>query len=176
MNRYIAEFEKVSFEQFEKDVEIHKENARLLRNYDINDVYNNITLPTRATAGSAGYDFFFPFPLANIPCEHSIIIPTGIKCKMDDGWVLGLFPKSRLGNSYRVRLDDTVAIIDSDYYNCEINEGHILVKITNHDGNHRDLMISHNASYCQGIFFQYGLAKGDNVTNKRIGGFGNTGR
>ena len=182
MNRYIAEFEKVSFEQFKKDVEslqiaykYNWENA-LRCNYDIKDIYDNIKLPVRATCGSAGYDFFSPFPLINLECEHSVAIPTGIKCKIDNDWTLILFPKSGLGNNYRLKLDGTVGIIDADYYNCENNEGHILVKLTNHDSCHRSIMIPQGKSYCQGIFFQYGLTKGDNVTYKRVGGFGSTGK
>lgn len=178
MNRYIAEFEKISFEQFERDTKnIHKyHNACLLNcNYDLNDIYNDIKLPTRATVGSAGYDFFFLFPMSIIGHDQSLIIPTGLKCRIDTGWLLGLFPKSGLGNKYRARLDDTVAIIDSDYYNCESNEGHILVKISNHDSCCRDIVLEQGKAFCQGIFLQYGLVSGDNVTNIRIGGFGSTG-
>ena len=51
----IAKFEKVSFEQFEKD---------WLKNFpdtaDVKAVYDSIKLPQRATTGSAGYDFYAP--------------------------------------------------------------------------------------------------------------------
>lgn len=48
----IAEFEKVSFEQFEKDwLKAYPETE------DVKSIYDSIKLPVRATVGSAGYDF-----------------------------------------------------------------------------------------------------------------------
>ena len=49
----IAEFKKVSLTQYIEDMK---------KNFDLNeesikDFYNNISLPKRATVGSAGYDF-----------------------------------------------------------------------------------------------------------------------
>jgi dUTP pyrophosphatase len=53
----IAKFSKVSFGQFEKDwLEIYPD----AKNDGIKEIYDNIKLPLRATAGSAGYDFFLP--------------------------------------------------------------------------------------------------------------------
>ena len=70
-------------------------------------------LPRRATTGSAGYDFHIPAALTLAPGE-TVKIPTGIRAKMDDGWVLQIFPRSGLGFKYRVQLNNTVGIIDSD--------------------------------------------------------------
>lgn len=174
MNRDIARFEKVSFEQFLRDVMDCFSKTSLLRRMDLNKVYNEIKLPERATVGSAGYDFFYPFSNTSIVCKDNIIIPTGIKCYMEDGWWLGLYPKSSMGIGYKTRLDDTVSVIDGDYYNCESNEGHIFVKITNEDKNGRTLVLQNGRAYCQGIFLQYGIAVGDNVTAIRTGGLGST--
>lgn len=66
----IAKFEKVSFEQFKKDWEYYNEN--------IQEIYDNIKLPKRATKGSAGYDFFAPISLTLAPGK-TIKIPTGIR-------------------------------------------------------------------------------------------------
>ena len=60
----------------------------------------------------------------------TIKIPTGIRCILKEGFVLKEYPRSGLGFKYRVRLDNTVGIIDSDYYKSD-NEGHIFIKITN---------------------------------------------
>lgn len=57
MNK-VADFEKVSFEQFEKDGKKHIFNARFV---DMGKVYENITLPVRATKQSAGHDIRIPF-------------------------------------------------------------------------------------------------------------------
>ena len=42
---------------------------------------------------------------------------------------LSIFPRSGLGFKHRLQLDNTVGIIDSDYYGSS-NEGHIFIKIT----------------------------------------------
>ena len=61
---------------------------------DFSEVYQAIRLPRRATAGSAGYDFFAPFDFTLAPGEE-ITIPSGIRAKMDPGCVLMIFPRSR---------------------------------------------------------------------------------
>jgi len=110
----VAKFEKVSREQFKKDM---LNNNIILDNID--DIYDKIKLPTRATAMSAGHDFFAPFKLS-LKAHDSIIIPTGIRCKMDDGWVLNIYPRSGQGFKYGFRLYNTVGIIDADYYKTKI--------------------------------------------------------
>ena len=119
----VAKFEKVTYEQFEKDAALEIKESN-----DIKGIYNDILLPKRATFGSAGYDFFAPYSFTLKPSD-TILIPTGIKVKIEDGWFLALFPRSGQGFKYRLQLDNTVGIIDSDYYFAK-NEGHILVKIT----------------------------------------------
>lgn len=88
-----------------------------------------IPLPRRATAGSAGYDFVCPVDVTLAPGE-AVTIPTGIRCEMEPGWVLLLFPRSGLGFRHRLSLANTVGVIDSDYFHAD-NEGHILVRIVN---------------------------------------------
>lgn len=131
MNK-IAKFEKVSFEQFEKDwMKNFPETA------DVRAVYDGIKLPKRATVGSAGYDFYAPADICFKKGE-STLVPTGIRCKIEEGWVLSIYPRSGLGFKHRCQLDNTVGIIDSDYYNSS-NEGHIMIKIScdAHDEGHK---------------------------------------
>ena len=120
----ITHFEKVSFEQFQKDI---LKNTNIKNK--IEEMYDNIQLPKRATIGSAGYDFFLPFDIVLKP-QESIIIPTGIRCQMNDEYVLQIYPRSSLGFKFRLQLDNVVGIIDSDYYYA-CNEGHIMIKISN---------------------------------------------
>ena len=120
----ITHFEKVSFEQFQKDI---LKNTKIKNK--IEEMYDNIQLPKRATIGSAGYDFFLPFDIVLKP-QESIIIPTGIRCQMNDEYVLQIYPRSSLGFKFRLQLDNVVGIIDSDYYYA-CNEGHIMIKISN---------------------------------------------
>lgn len=164
----IAKFEKVSFEQFEKD---------WLKNFPdtsaVRAVYDGIKLPKRATTGSAGYDFYAP---DNIVFEQgkSTLVPTGIRCKIEDGWVLSLYPRSGLGFKHRCQLDNTVGIIDSDYYNSS-NEGHIMIKIScdAHDSGHT-AAVAGGDGFSQGIFTQFGITVDDDADGIRDGGFGST--
>ena len=119
----IAKFEKVSFEQFKSDWEDTFPGKN-----DVNEVYDGIKLPKRATTGSAGYDFYTPKAFTLKPGE-TVKIPTGIRVRIDDGWVLKLYPRSGLGFKFRLQFNNTVGIIDSDYFNSS-NEGHIFCKIT----------------------------------------------
>ena len=47
---------------------------------------------------------------------NNIQLPTGIRCKLDDGYVLKIYPGSSLGFKFRMSLANTVGIIDADYY------------------------------------------------------------
>ncbi len=129
-------------------------------------------LPKRATVGSAGYDFYSPVALTLAPGETAKI-PTGIRAEMENGWVLQLFPRSGLGFKYRVQLNNTVGIIDSDYYYSD-NEGHILIKITNANTEGKTLTLAAGEAFAQGIFLPFGITKDDDVSEIRNGGFGST--
>ena len=168
----VGEFEKVSYEQFScavKDVFAGADES-LAMDF-ITDAYEHIMLPTRATSGSAGYDFKSPFPFVLKPGQ-SIKIPTGIRVKIDDGWWLACLPRSGLGFKYQVRLANTVGVVDSDYYYSS-NEGHIFLKFVNSGS--RSIEVDAGNGIAQGIFVPYGLTYSDNVTDIRNGGMGSTG-
>lgn len=131
MNK-VAKFELVSFEQFKKAWMDKNTTSRTdWTNEELLDIYNEIKLPTRGTKGSAGYDFFTPINIS-VRYGESVVIPTGIRCRIEDGWFLNINPRSGSGFKYGIRLANTHGIIDSDYYNDK-NEGHIMVKIVNND-------------------------------------------
>lgn len=161
--KQVARFEKVSLSRFEKDFDLDC-NAKA--------VYDSIRLPKRATSGSAGYDFFAPVSVTLSPGE-SVRIPTGIRVKIQGGWVLKCYPRSGLGFKYRLQMDNTVGIIDSDYYNSD-NEGHIFAKITNDTHDDKTVTISAGTGFMQGIFVEYGITFDDNAEEIRNGGFGST--
>ena len=131
-------------------------------------------MPRRATKGSAGYDLYSPIDFDLAP-EETIKIPTGIRCKMDEGWVLQCYPRSGLGFKYRLQLNNTVGIVDEDYYHSD-NEGHIFLKLTNDTNENRTVLISSGNGIAQGIFMEYGITCDDSVKGVRNGGFGSTGR
>lgn len=172
MNR-IAKFEKVSFKQFWGDyIDIFKYGTESYEVEMLRNIYNRIELPTRATNGSAGYDFKSPMDIKLQPSE-TIKIPTGIRCKIEDGWVLQLYPRSSFGFKYRLQLDNTVGIIDSDYYGSN-NEGHIMVKITNDSNEGKRFKVNIGQGFVQGIFVPYGITVDDKADKERKGGFGST--
>ena len=163
MNR-IAEFMKVSKEQFVKDFsELSDKSA---------EIYENLIIPTRAPSGSAGYDFKSPIDFTLAPGE-TIKIPTGIRARIDDGWVLMIFPRSGLGFKYRLQLNNTVGVIDSDYFGSD-NEGHIMIKMTNCSNEGKTISVAAGEGFAQGIFMPYGITIDDDVTDIRNGGFGST--
>ena len=139
---------------------------------NIEEIYENIKLPRRATAGSAGYDFFAPVRLILAPGE-TIKIPTGIRVEMEPEWVLKCYPRSGLGFKYRLQLNNTVGIIDSDYFYSD-NEGHMFSKITNDTNEEKTIDIAQGEGFMQGIFVEYGITLDDDVTDVRNGGFGST--
>lgn len=158
----MAGFEKVSEKQFNQDL------IKLLNVSD--DKYANIIIPRRATSGSAGYDFTSPVDFVLRPGEM-IKIPTGIRCRINEGYVLEIYPRSSIGFKYQTMLANTVGIIDSDYYYAD-NEGHIIIGLMNMGD--RELVIKAGERFAQGLFKQYFLVEEEDVVSKRTGGFGST--
>ena len=163
----IAKFHKVSAERFMAD---WKDTFPETAEETIADIYNKIKLPVRATAGSAGYDFFSPVDITLNPGE-TVKIPTGIRVEMEQDWVLKCYPRSGLGFKYRLQLNNTVGIIDSDYFYSD-NEGHIFSKITNDSNESKSVSIQAGTGFMQGIFVEYGITVDDDAQGIRNGGFG----
>lgn len=164
----IAKFEKVSFGQFYESWASDFGGTE----DDIRKIYDSIQLPRRATAGSAGYDIFSPVDFTIAPGE-SLKIPTGIRCRIDEGWVLKIYPRSGLGFKFRLQLNNTIGIIDSDYYFSD-NEGHIFIKVMNDTNEGKTVELKAGNGFAQGIFVEYGITEDDDATEIRNGGFGST--
>lgn len=174
MNR-MAEFSNVSFQQFKNDwIDTFPELMNGLSNDDIDehirDIYDNIKLPKRATAQSAGYDFFSPMSFVLEP-NDSIKIPTGIRCEMYDGWTMLLFIRSSLGFKHGLSMPTSVSVIDSDYFDAD-NEGHIMVKLRNNGT--KSVRVNKGDGFVQGVFVPFGITLDDNTTTERTGGIGST--
>lgn len=166
----VAEFFKVSPKQFMESI---RDTKPSLSDSEILDIHNHVLkLPERATKGSAGYDFVAPFDITLSPGQTTKI-PTGIRAKMEPGWVLMIFPRSGLGFKYRLQLNNTVGIIDEDYFYSD-NEGHIFIKITNDSNEGKMLQIKAGDAFAQGIFVPFGITMNDKCDGVRNGGFGST--
>ena len=170
MNR-IGKFHKVSFEQFKGD---WQDTFGELPEEELRGIYEGVRLPTRATSGSAGYDFFTPIALSLGPGE-TVKVPTGIRAEIDEGWVLQIYRRSGLGFKYRLQLDNTVGIIDADYCRAE-NQGHIFIKITNDSLKQNTLTVKKGDAFAQGIIMSYFLTEDDDASALRSGGLGSTDR
>lgn len=180
----IATFEKTSFYIFREglfdSVKKSNQNSRIkfvtsefgFDSDKMEKAYESVCIPKRKTKGSAGYDFVCPIDVELNPGEE-VVIPTGIRCRIDDGWVLKIYPRSGLGFKYRCRIANTIPIIDSDYYYSD-NEGHILVDIVN-EGN-KKMILNTGDRFAQGIFVEFGITTDDETDGIRNGGFGSTGR
>lgn len=146
MARY---FEKISFNQFKKDIK------------DDIELYNSYNLPDRKTIGAAGYDFEALYDFVLKPGEI-MKIPTGIKANMNIDEVLLLTDRSSMGFKWNVRLCNQIGVIDSDYYNNSDNEGHIFIRIQN-EGD-KDYIVKKGDGIIQGMFIKYLTV--DNENNK----------
>ena len=163
----MAQFSKVSFEQFARSAT----DKLGITPQEAICVYESIILPKRATSGSAGYDFFTPVKIELAPGE-SLSVPTGIRARIDEGWVLMLYPRSGLGFKYGMKLANTVGVIDSDYYYSD-NEGHIIAKITN-TSTDKTITVEAGKGFIQGVFTPFGITVDDEADGVRNGGFGST--
>ncbi len=132
---------------------------------------DDIVLPCRATCNSAGYDFFAPFSFELAPSQ-TLLVQTGIKAKMNKDVALFIFPRSGLGFKYRLRLCNTVGIIDADYYDNPKNEGHIMIKLSC-EGD-VPVKVEKGSAFAQGVFLPYFTTEDDVQTALREGGFGST--
>ncbi len=155
----MRKFEKISLEEFEKTGEAK-------------DLYEKIKMPERKTKASAGYDFSSPIN-CNIKSGESVLIPTGIKCKIPADEVLMIFIRSSLGVKHNIKLSNQTGIIDSDYYNNEDNEGHIFIALEN--SGKINFKINIGDRIAQGLFTKYYTVVDEKeVIAKRKGGFGST--
>ena len=157
MDRY---FEKISFEQFKKDIKD-----------DIN-LYEEYKLPIRKTKFSAGYDFLAIEDFEIKPGEIKKI-PTGYKANFLGDEMLMLLVRSSMGFKYNLRLCNQVGIIESDYYNNPDNEGHMFIALQN-EGD-KVYNVKKGDAYAQGVFTKF-LTCGDIVNEERVSGIGSTNR
>ena len=153
----MRDFEKISFEQFKKDIGDNKE------------LYNSYKLPSRNSTNAAGYDFYLIKDIEIKPNEI-IKIPTGIKAYFQPDEVLFIIVRSSTGFKYNIRLVNQVGVIDADYYNNKDNEGHIFIKIQN-EGT-QTIKFNAGDHLAQGIFINFLKAKSDkNIESERTSNY-----
>lgn len=173
--RKVAKFRKVSFEQFKHDMIDCGFNPP---DAVMKEAYDAIKLPVRATAGSAGYDFFSPIPfaLSNMTVNpRGTTFPTGIQCELHPDFCLIMIPKSGLGIKQYSRLGNCLGLIDRDYIFSD-NEGDIFVNIRSDIPGNPPVEIKAGQAICQGVILPFGTTDDDETTEARNGGLGSTGK
>ena len=142
------------------------------RGFEVVSAYinNNISLPKRKTAASAGYDIESAEEIILEPGKVTLV-PTGLKAYMQADEYLGLHVRSGFSIKNVISCINSQGIIDADYYNA-LNEGHIIVALVNRGD--KEVSISKSDRFVQGIFYQFFTAKEEEVTNVRVGGFGSS--
>lgn len=169
MNK-VAEFKKISFKQFKKDVNDTSIYRVIDDNYFI-ELYEDIVIPKRSTDGSAGHDICIPFDINLLP-NDTLKVPTGIRCEMKKEWVMLIFPRSSMGIKKGLRILNTIPVIDSDYAYAD-NEGHIFICIKNESN--KVMKLKKGDKIVQGVFVPFGVADNKEINCKRTGGIGSTG-
>lgn len=168
--KVVGKFHKVSLEQFTKDFLENKD----MQDFEIKKVYTDVlSTPVRSSVGSAGHDFILTEDISLNPGE-TVKVLTGIRAEVSEGWYLMLAPRSGLGSKFRMQLNNTVGIIDSDYFEAD-NEGHIMATITNDSNEDKVLTLKAGDRFMQGIFVPYGITEDDVPLGKRTGGYGSSG-
>lgn len=172
-----------------------------IRGFEIVSTFNNINLPKRATKHAAGYDFeasedvlipsIWKSGVANalklaLNKEQAFIdeamlkqmkptlVPTGVKAYMGEEEFLQLCNRSSNPLKNFLLLGNGVGVIDSDYYNNDANEGHIMFQFLNFGL--KDMTIKKGERIGQGIFLPFLKADNDTTTMDRTGGFGSSGK
>ena len=173
-----------------------------VRGFEVVNKYKDqgLTLPKRATHGSAGYDFRAAETITipsmwNVLTKNngitsmqngeineenktflkSTLVPTGIKAYMPENEYLMLVNRSSNAMKNHLSLPNAIGIIDSDYYGNESNEGEIFVQLINYGLD--DVHIKKGERIAQGIFSKYEVIDQElNEFSVRTGGFGSSGR
>lgn len=141
-----------------------------LRGFEILNGYEDkAQLPTIGTGLSAGHDFYLPERVVINPGE-TVLVPTGITAWMQDDEVLELHIRSSLAVKRKIRLGNSVGIIDADYYGNNI--GAYLENFGN-----ETVVLEKGERVMQGIFHKYLRSSNSKVLkDERTGGYGSTGK
>ncbi|MGL4425080.1 MAG: hypothetical protein ACRC0F_12060, partial [Cetobacterium sp.] len=133
-----------------------------------------VTLPTRGSKGSAGYDFCSPIGF-KLQVGETIMLWTDVKAKMLSDEVLMLHIRSSVG-SKGVVLTNGVGVIDSTYYGNISNDGNIGMKLKNNGS--EEFSIEEGDRIAQGVFNKFLVIDGDLDDDllERVGGYGSTNR
>ena len=159
-------------------------------------------MPRRGTAASAGYDFVVaedivippyvslmseinalecqPMTLAEMAAltkrtgAKPTLVSTGIKCHLPTDMYLELSVRSSTPLKHWLIMANSIGIIDADYCNNPDNEGEIFFQMINLSP--FPIQLKKGDKIGQGIIKPYEKVRNDNAEGSRQGGFGSTSR
>ena len=137
------------------------------------DEDSDVILPTRGTAGSAGYDFFMPHDIIINP-KQTVAIQTGVYVHMPEDMTLILALRSSMMT--KISFAYNISIIDSDaYINPASMKRGVTLMLTNIGD--KKIHIEKGSRVVQGVFVKYYTTVDDKPARKsRTGLFGSTGK
>lgn len=139
-------------------------------------IKEDIKLPRRATANSAGYDFF-ALEDVTLPAKQITRIMTGVKCELSPNMVLILANRSSNPSKKHLVLMNGIGVVDADYYSNPENDGEIGFEFYNISD--EDVVIKKEEKLGQGVITNFIRTENDSILNlraARTGGFGSTGK
>lgn len=160
--------EQIDFERLKRQRGFEKVAEEHLKSYD---KVEDVVMPQRGTQYSAGYDFFAPHDIEIMP-NDSVLVWTDIKSYMLNDEVLELYPRGSTGNKHRVRLGNTVGIVDADYYSNVKNDGNIGLMLYNFGKKVKEF--KKGDAIIQGVFKKFLESDNCNTEVERKGGQGHT--
>ena len=159
----------------------HSISFSIKKPYEIKvELTNKDCMPTFGSEEAGGLDMraniFAREGFIVVPAGGSTGFDLGCKIQIPKGWCGLVMPRSGVGREYKLKIDNTIGLIDSDY------RGVISVALTNTGS--KDLIIDHGMRICQmAIVPHLGLHNADVVLVDSLdtsirgeGGFGSSGR
>lgn len=183
----MAKFEKVK--RFEdKDIQLPKRGTAASAGYDFY-VAEDIVIPSLYANNERFFHFQIGYALDFQTMKETLnlsdaekfykelgfrptLVPTGVKCKLDEGTYLELSVRSSTPLKYLLILANGVGIIDADYYGNPSNDGEIFFQMINLGPN--PIQLHKGDKIGQGIIKPYLTVEDDAAEGERLGGFGST--
>lgn len=165
-NKYIVDYETM----LKKD--------SMLRKWEVVDdkfrCHPNIEikLPQKATKNSIAYDFYSPCDVVLEPMKPTLIM-TDVKAKFFTGEGLIVNVRSSMGK-VPIIMANSQGWIESDYYSNPTNDGNIGFMLLNLSDKSYEIKMGDRIG--QGMIIPVIPMDNGNSDNKRIGGFGSSGK
>ena len=126
----MVKFEKISLEEYTNYFKMICPQGYDINEEKVAEGYDNIMLPVRSTAGTAGYTFFTPVDIKLSRYDRSFVtVPTGIKLVTNRNDIaLLVYPDVSFAFTNKLELSETVSVVNADSHKGDF-EGHIVVRV-----------------------------------------------